>query len=136
MATFFHKFYYCYWLAITPIFTRQNIWLSTDNKIMYRKYAKQAIRQKFPTHPIFHHPAWLEWHETMERNFRRECERADARGVVRIMGFVGMRVPTTLTIRRQTLIGLFLSNLRGDMEGIDSSSKKKTKSASSACSIG
>lgn len=47
---------------------------------MYRKYAKLAIRQKFPTHPIFHHPERLEWHETMERHFRRECERANAIG--------------------------------------------------------
>ena len=73
MMRFIQNFYG--WLANTAVFTRQKTWLSTDNKIAYRKYAKNAIRQKFPTHPIFQN-VWVEWHEEMEKKFRRQCNRA------------------------------------------------------------
>ena len=59
MQLFMRRFYY--WFAITPVRTMQNTWLSTDLKLQYSKYAKQAIIERFPEHPLFS-PAYVEWH--------------------------------------------------------------------------
>ena len=39
------------------------------------KYAKQAIKEKFATHPIFG-LAYADWHEDVEKNFKKECDRS------------------------------------------------------------
>ncbi len=73
MMRFLQHFYG--WLADSAFFTRQNTWLSTENKIAYRKYAKNAIKEKFPNHPIFQN-VWVEWHKEMETKFRKQCDRS------------------------------------------------------------
>jgi hypothetical protein len=73
LERFIQRFYT--WLGSTAFWTSQNTWLSTENKIQYRKYAKQALREQFPTHPIFG-AAYAEWHEEIEKNFKKTCKRS------------------------------------------------------------
>lgn len=73
MEKFINGFYT--WLANTAVRTNQNTWLSSDKKNQYRKYAKQAIRERFSTHPLFT-AAYGEWHADMEKKFKTQCDRS------------------------------------------------------------
>uniref|UniRef100_A0A7S0TGB4 Uncharacterized protein n=1 Tax=Skeletonema marinoi TaxID=267567 RepID=A0A7S0TGB4_9STRA len=66
--------FYC-WLAKTAFRTIQNTWISTDKKLQYQKYAKQAIKDRFPRHHLFS-DAYVDWHQDIVPAFRKQCDRS------------------------------------------------------------